>query len=535
MLTLRLRFPAGRYHATPYGHHVNEGIVEWPPSPWRLVRALVARGYATLGWLEVPEAARRLVSVLSSTLPRYRLPQATLAHSRHYMPLGSLKKGREETTLVFDAWADVGDGEVLIGWDIDLDSEAHSLLAELASTLDYLGRSESWVEGQLLASSVAWPDGEDDAYPHDQGRRPGSGWEQVATTAPVPASEYVAWREESVAAGLASIRAPADGRRPGAKKLVADRMKVETPYPSDLVTALQRDTAWWKQHRWSQPPGSRRVLYWRRRDALAVTVPVRAYRRQADSVEAMLLAITTPSGRTSALPSVNRTLPQAQLLHRALVSRVGRGQRIDCPEIVGRDPQRKPLEGHRHAHILPLDLAGTGRLDHVIVYAKMGLGPSAQQAIRSLRRTWTKGGVGGLQVAVAGCGSLDDLRRLPSPCADAITRLLGPLTGASVWTSETVFVPPRHIKRRGRNTLEGQVQDELASRGMPPARVEILPWDDSTLRLRHSIRVRAAPAKSPPADIGFVLRLRFERSILGPLLLGYGAHFGLGRFGCSTS
>ena len=28
MPTLRLQFPGGRYHATPWGHHVNEGLVE---------------------------------------------------------------------------------------------------------------------------------------------------------------------------------------------------------------------------------------------------------------------------------------------------------------------------------------------------------------------------------------------------------------------------------------------------------------------------------------------------------------------------
>ncbi len=41
MIVLELRFPAGRFHATPWGRHVNEGAVEWPPSPWRLMRALI--------------------------------------------------------------------------------------------------------------------------------------------------------------------------------------------------------------------------------------------------------------------------------------------------------------------------------------------------------------------------------------------------------------------------------------------------------------------------------------------------------------
>ena len=41
-LRVSISFPLGRYHATPGDRHVNEGAIEWPPSPWRLVRALVA-------------------------------------------------------------------------------------------------------------------------------------------------------------------------------------------------------------------------------------------------------------------------------------------------------------------------------------------------------------------------------------------------------------------------------------------------------------------------------------------------------------
>ena len=33
MTTIRLVFAAGRYHGTPWGRHVNEGVPEWPPSP----------------------------------------------------------------------------------------------------------------------------------------------------------------------------------------------------------------------------------------------------------------------------------------------------------------------------------------------------------------------------------------------------------------------------------------------------------------------------------------------------------------------
>jgi CRISPR-associated protein Csb2 len=36
MLALAFTFPAGRYHATPWGRHVNEADVAWPPEPWRI-------------------------------------------------------------------------------------------------------------------------------------------------------------------------------------------------------------------------------------------------------------------------------------------------------------------------------------------------------------------------------------------------------------------------------------------------------------------------------------------------------------------
>ncbi len=65
MIVLELTFPAGRYHATPWGRHVNEGAIEWPPSPWRIVRALMATWY--LKAREIPEATvRSLLNALNA-------------------------------------------------------------------------------------------------------------------------------------------------------------------------------------------------------------------------------------------------------------------------------------------------------------------------------------------------------------------------------------------------------------------------------------------------------------------------------------
>ncbi len=529
MPTLMLRFPGGRYHATPWGHHVNEGLLEWPPSPWRLVRALLACGYATQGWKTVPPTARRLVEALCNQLPSYCLPRAAAAHSRHFMPLGVLEHGREKTTLVFDAWADVADEPMFVSWDCALDLEASELLSRLAQGLSYLGRSESWVVASVVPDSEA-PGLEFNAVPHTEGHRPGPGWEQVSLMAPEAPAAYTAWRSESVARALDAFPLPGGDEKPP-KKLLQQRQAAELPYPTDLIDCLQRDTAWWKSHQWSQPPGSRVVLYWRRADCLEVGPTERRREPRAGRVPMMLLALTAPNGRSTALPSVNRSLPQAELLHRALVGRLAAAGVRDCVELVGRDHSGTRATGHRHAYILPVDLDLDGRLDHILVHAAMGLGGAAQRAIRSIERTWTKGGVGELRLAMVACGDWAVLRRLPAPLETGCTELLGPAGGARVWRSARPFVPPRYMKRRGTNTLENQVKAELAARGLPLASVALLPSDDDTRGMRHAVRVRRPPASAPPVDLGFALVLTFEEPVAGPIALGYASHFGLGLFG----
>ncbi|MBX3227164.1 MAG: type I-U CRISPR-associated protein Cas5/Cas6 [Labilithrix sp.] len=531
MPTLLLRFPGGRYHATPHGHHVNEALVEWPPSPWRLVRAIIAAGYATQRWSQVPAEGRELIEALASTLPRYRLPLASIAHSRHYMPMATLEKGREKTSLVFDAWADVGDGVVAVCWDCALGERARETLGAIARDLPYLGRSESWVEGELV-SDDAISDGFD-VRPHVDGMVGERGWEQIALLAPVEAVDYQRWREERVTHALASQGIPVDvpSKSKPSKKLEKARAAAVAPYPIDLVDCLQRDTSWWKIHGWSQPPGSRRVLYWRQREALAVTPSPTRPRPSRREVTSALLALSTPSGNRGALPSVARTLPQAELVHRALVSRVdGR-----APELTGRDTLRRPLRGHGHAHVLPVDLDADGGLDHVLIFARMGLGSVAQRGIQGLERTWTKGGVGELRVALVGEGTLDDLRAIPEPLGRGVERLLGPREGARRWTSVTPTVLPRFVKSKGKNSWLEQVREELSSRGFPRAEIEMLPWDAQTLHLRHFVRVRRPPAAAPPKDLGLALRLVFDEPVRGPIAIGYASHFGLGVFGAEPS
>lgn len=537
---VKITFPGRRYHATPWNHHVNEGLIEWPPSPWRVLRALLATGYAKLHWSAggPPQVAVTLLEKLASVLPRYRLPNAVGTHSRHYMPMARFDKGREQTTLVLDTWAHI-DGDWLgIYWDVELSEEERSLLGELIQALNYLGRSESWVEGELID-----PTSEEFTVAPSE-RRPGSNWEQVSLLAPETPSQYISWRETSVRDQRAKLPTQnSKGKALTKAQLTKQIEELERAYPKDLVACLQVDTRFLHELGWSQPPGTRKAFYWRPANSLSPSPSRidRDVRSVPASVEFVLLALAAESNNTGNLPPKTRTLPQGELLHRAILSKFPNG---GAPDVLrGRDAEGRPLrgvEGHRHLHILHLDLDGDEHLDHVLLWAPMELDGNCQNALRAIRHEVAKTAKRPHRVAIAATGGRSNILRIHSDfkptLATGLRRIIGGEHGSTEWVSITPFVPPRFTKPSGKNSLEGQVRAELAARGLPePDSVEILEpnrgsTDDRELARRARHFVRRRPKKPPPVDFGVMMKLRFATPVYGPLILGYGCHFGLGAF-----
>ena len=133
-VTIKFTFPAGRYHATPWGRHVNEGVPEWPLSPWRLLRALVAVWKRTSPDLSEQQVRRILESLLSP--PRFHLPPFRVAHTRHYMPLG--KKSPKEitgggTALVLDTFVSINRNDAMFIYldDTELNQNDRVVLGRL--------------------------------------------------------------------------------------------------------------------------------------------------------------------------------------------------------------------------------------------------------------------------------------------------------------------------------------------------------------------------------------------------------------------
>lgn len=539
MTILAYRFLAGRYHATPWGAHVNEGLVEWPPSPFRLLRGLVATGFSRFGWTSIEGAARELFQLLASVLPAYSLPEGTASHTRHYMP-----PFRGNTTKVIDAFLRFPAGSTLyVRYGTSLPDASRALLAALLGAQPYLGRAESWVEGELLneaPSGLTWLEAAT--------RSPGPNFERVSLLACEQPDTYEIWRT-SVIAREVEKREVEERRKAAAKGKVfkalgkSDRAKIEERLPRDVVVALLQDTGELRKEGWSQPPGTRWVGYFRPSEALVPRVIAAPRRETGELPTTALLALSSDTSNVDVFPPMTDAVRRMESLHRALV-KLSDSKSGPSPCFSGKIDGISVVD-HRHATLVPISLGKRkDRLDHILVHCPMGFDPVARQALFRIRKTWAHD-LPDLFVTLAGIGTLDAF----------VTTV--PLLGAScVFRSATPFVPSRFLKAKGKDSLLEQVQRELAFHGFPRAahveiEVEGGRWESTAnvtvgrrvsdlavvvdgtprrphVRFRHFRREREK--RPPPMSLGLSLRLVFDAAVSGPVVLGYGSHFGLGVF-----
>ncbi len=536
-------FVAGRYHATPWGRHVNEGAIEWPPSPWRLLRALVATGFNRLGWTDgIPSEARKLLVKLAEQPPRYHLPPANASHTRHYLPLFDAK-----TTKVLDTFAVIAE-PMFVVWAVSLDGGERALLGSLLEAMPYLGRAESWVRARLVDT----PPPEDDVRWCSAGKHPPSmGYERVDLLSPLPAEGYLAWRAEHVATSskVSLDREAAKALEKGKKaplKLSAKQLdSIEARYPVDLSELLRVETGALQTEGWSVPPGSRWLTYWRANDALE-SLGRTQFRETRPSVDTIVFAVSskTVSGKT--LQPLRRALPIAERVHRALAKKVDGASAATVSQVVGKDQRNEKLLGHQHAYVIPFAASTTSRdplkhdtagIDHIVVHVRGGMTAEATKIIESdLKSLYAREAM--LQLVPVWVGTATSLDGL------ALTR------ESRVWFSHTPYLCPRHLKPKGRHTLFGQVDEELRSLGVSGLQtVEFearQSWQRSetvmgaieasqlATRWRSFTKERSHGPPPPRRQPGLGLKLTFEQPVKGPIAIGYASHFGLGVFEPAT-
>lgn len=504
MVAIAFRFPAGRYHATPWGRHVNEAEVEWPPSPWRILRALVATWHRKADFERYPESVLdALVEQLAAQLPVYQLPPGVRAHSRHYMPQGQFKNGREDTSLIFDAFLRLNPEDMLIvAWpEVTLEPEQQSLLDGLLRDLGFLGRAESWVEASRLER---W-EGEPNCRPTELAVDPetGEALEPIRLMVPTPPKEYGPWRDGVVAEhGL------------DARKLKKPQREIVATLPERFVDALRSETTDLQRAGWSQPPGARLITYQRPSDAFA-QVPVRTSRQRRHSANTIRLAL---AGKP--LPSLLDAIKIGEVTRLAAIKKAEQANGGHIPPVLsGHD---LPADNrHGHAFYLPEDADGDGHIDHVLIHAPDGLSPEAIRAVDRIRRLWLPDGGGEWQVLLEGYGQPGDL---------AESLLLG---HSRTWISTTPYLHPWFAKKRF--GVAEQIARECRERGL--AEPESVAGTGPVMvrgkerRPAHFHRFRNTRKRlTQPDTRGQFVRITFPEPVEGPVALGFGCHYGLGVF-----
>ena len=469
-IAVAIRFTAGRFHATPWGRHVNEGVPEWPPSPWRILRALVSSWKTRAGDIS-DETMASLLTKLSVT-PAFHLPPATLAHTEHYVPWE--KKGPFDRTKIFDTFVVVDPHEdLLVIWpSVELETVEEEALRRVLSVLPYLGRSESWVSARL---EIDWQ-GTANCIPLPEGNEPGEGFGAVHVLVPLAAPF-----------NLESLYVTTDNLRK-------------------------------ERYDMANPPSTRWVYYERKLDCFVQEPDVsRASVTDSQRVSVVRFTLVSP-----VLPSVTDAVKIGNVARAAAMAWYGRRNGGSASRTLsGKDESGRPLQGHNHAFYLPSDEDGDGRLDHLTVFASSGFARQEREALGSIDALGMGGGRPFLRLILAGEEEREESNY------PLIRR-------SDVWSSVTPFVLVRHPKWRGGRLVdspENQLRLELNRRGLPaPESVE--PLHDSKLRGRSIpwLSYRRWRGRGAEAGGAYGFRIRFAQPVLGPVALGYGCHFGLGLF-----
>ncbi|MBX5484901.1 MAG: type I-U CRISPR-associated protein Cas5/Cas6 [Myxococcaceae bacterium] len=497
-IVLRQEFPLGRFHATPWRvNPFDDPHGEWPPSPWRLVRAVTARWYQ---WVreakEEPDFSQleKLQRALCKSTYAFHLPLAARKGTplRQYQPTEfgwhpaeKKKAGIRSygTSLVQDNyWCVPPDSPVW--WFIEGDEwtdEVRAVLAQCLERMTYFGRAETLTRIRMACSTDEIPDANCTLA---EGRTAGA----VPVLAPLREA-----RREDIERTTDNPEAVKRDVPPGAHRLYA--VRPERP------AARERRRV--PEHRpgchlmqfaigWNVAPERRAI--------------VRLTARFREAVLRELLRLKT--GDAS-----------------ATWTRVGRDVREAVADMFGKDANGEPLQGHRHTEFLVW--CEEHQPTRLLVWrSSCAFDGDEQEAILVAAAR---------EVSWATAGSEPDEWKVRLVPLDRAVPFPPGFDGQpwKVWKSVTPYVPPRHYLRGGKTraleSIPEQIRREVQRRGLvPDVEVELVggPHWVSVHVPRREANKRAFIGDRR----GQMVRLRFSKPVVGPIRLGHSSSFGLGLF-----
>ena len=438
-LTISIRFLTGRAHLHPWQSHHSEGQVEWPPSQWRLLRAIVAvagRGLTLLpdpDWFvdpgkrlrptkKTPEPIwppqgyssrtdywsgsepdeiplSRLTGLLDalSGIPSIWPPRMSGGHTRQYFPIHKDGIVKNTGSAVFDTFASIAkDQPLLFHWpEVRLDQQQQLELNLILGRMTYFGRAESWSRAQAHMTSPEQIDGvitEGPAQTHwrcvcieDQGKPDGKEYRDYTLErrlAPVKAITA-----ETVE--LLPRTKTSDGKdRKAATETFRTILQLESP-ATLLLRCLLRESGQDIKDGLERPIGARWIHYAVPRAVYDVPRPKLQVRpRMQESVNLVRYALNTATVNRPVLPPVTDTLLIADRFRCAVMAL----HREPSLNLSGHEADGAPSKSNQHAFWWPFDEDDDGFIDHVMAWAPAGFDAGEVNALRRLTRLRQRGG-----------------------------------------------------------------------------------------------------------------------------------------------
>ncbi len=540
MLALRLTFPWGRYYAHPWGlNPARLREAEWPPSPWRLLRALAAGWFRAHGGQTPTPELLALLESLGRELPEIAVGPVAFSQSIHWQPnLGdadkekraaaSYKRTRHESHFA------ATESPVVFCWKtLALEERLRPVLADILPHVSYFGRAESLCRIEL---------GEGD----DLGGL-GSCWPLLDNGIPI---RRIAEDCRDVFSPDPRSFQPADlwSRHAGRHEVDPDHA------PPHLVEDLLGHQP--------LPDGGRWVSYqmpdgWPGEWVVRVAKSIR--RKAVVSSEAPRVARYLRFSLQCRVPIPLRfTVLLAERFRQQALRFFGQVKRGGSSfALSGHDRPTDVESEHQHAFYLPLgvDPAHPDLLTELHVWCSHGLTQSELEALMWIQRLDWGSGRYPIRPVLLAVGNA-----VPDGCPIAVGQF-----SSRIWRSRTPFVPPRYFYRgaaqraklKVRDAPEQQLAECLrlsgiaspgeirrlstngrAQRSIPPTadwdivRVPKGGTNALTGGVATAVHVPSEPGKTEETRrVGMFFEIVFDSPVrLSVPALGHSAHFGLGQF-----
>lgn len=489
---IEVQLLSGRYHAHVWGEsQFGMAGPEWPPSPWRLLRALAAAWFCTHPRPSLESDRDRLLETLGRAgSPELWLPRTSFQELRFYQPV---RLGASDRVLHHDHFAVPEGGRFWFRFVVGLDDDQCALLDSLLARIRYFGRSESRVLVRRVAACSDVPHGV---------------YRVLARNHAASRSEIIYRRVLGTAIDFGAVHlwSAQEGEH-------GETVGGHPPHLVDALLSKKRPL----------PVGARWIEY-----ALPAQALVHEIRPRAPSPESVAAKkVAKIRFRLSRrIPIPLRQLVAVARAFREAVVRLHRriSPAYDSRTLTGRESDGTVARGNDHAYYLPRFRTTEPTIDELVVRIPTTTLTRAEvDALLSVHRIRTGGGKYAITVVAE---KEEPLIAVPTP--------------AKGWRSTTPFLPPlRH--RRGRDTTSVEEQAARCAErrcGRRPIRVKRVAGPgaagSTTSLFAHEYgrdnQNRSGRSWRLTRRAGFWLELTFDELVTLDVPIGADAHFGAGQF-----